>query len=114
MEGIDLAGVVDSDFQGILINFAPPRPAGFANFRRAGKTCFFAGQGEAALFRGAGRTSLTKIIIAVSKVIVNLINLYSFGPVQYAAQPHASSLPSLTKQMRKCLQREAFLLIRKF
>ena len=25
MEGIDLAGVVDSDFQGIQINFAPPR-----------------------------------------------------------------------------------------
>ena len=47
MEGIDLAGVVDSDFQGIQINFAPPRPAGFANFRGAGrgKTCFFAGRG---------------------------------------------------------------------
>ena len=37
MEGIDLAGVVDSDFQGIQINFAPPRPAGFANFRGAGR-----------------------------------------------------------------------------
>ena len=49
MEGIDLAGVVDSDFQGIQINFAPPRPAGFANFRGAGrgKTCFFAGRGGA-------------------------------------------------------------------
>ena len=44
MEGIDLAGVVDSDFQGIQINFAPPRPAGFANFRGAGRG-------------GAGRTS---------------------------------------------------------
>merc|ERR1712218_191884 len=45
--GIHLAGVVDSYFQGILINFAPPRPAGFANFRGAGrgKTCFFAGRG---------------------------------------------------------------------
>ena len=37
MEGIDLAGVVDSDFQGIQINFAPPRPTGFANFRGAGR-----------------------------------------------------------------------------
>ena len=37
MEGIDLAGVVDSDFQGIQINFAPPRPAGFANFRGPGR-----------------------------------------------------------------------------
>ena len=50
MEGIDLAGVVDSDFQGIQINFAPPRPAGFANFRGAwrGKTffCSFAGRGS--------------------------------------------------------------------
>ena len=62
MEGIDLAGVVDSDFQGIQINFAPPRPAGFANFRGAGrgKTCFFVGWGGAGqlFFRGAGRTSL--------------------------------------------------------
>ena len=108
MEAIDLAG--------IQINFAPPRPAGFANFRRAGQDLLFprGGAGRGSPFRWAGRTSLTKIIIAVSKVIVNLINLYSFGPVQYAAQPHASSLPSLTKQMRKCLQREAFLLIRKF
>ena len=38
MEGIDLAGVVDSDFQGIQINFAPPRPAGFANFCGAGRS----------------------------------------------------------------------------
>ena len=49
MEGIDLAGVVDSDFQGIQINFAPPRPAGFANFCRAGRggarLAFFAGRG---------------------------------------------------------------------
>ena len=37
MEGIDLAGVVDSDFQGIKIIFAPPRPAGFANFCRPGR-----------------------------------------------------------------------------
>ena len=37
MEGIDLAGVVDSDFQGIQINFALPRPAGFANFHGAGR-----------------------------------------------------------------------------
>ena len=26
MEGIDLAGIVDSDFQGIQINFARPAP----------------------------------------------------------------------------------------
>ena len=32
MEGIDLAGVVDSDFQGIQINFAPPRR--FCQFSR--------------------------------------------------------------------------------
>ena len=55
MEGIDLAGVVDSDFQGIQINFALPRPAGFANFHGAGrdKTCFF--RGGAALFPRGGR-----------------------------------------------------------
>ena len=70
MEGIDLAGVVDSDFQGIQINFAPPRPAGFANFRGAGRggarLAFLrggAGRGGTALFPqggrgGAGRTSL--------------------------------------------------------
>ena len=52
--GIDLAGVVDSDFQGIQINFAPPRPAGFANFYGAGQP-FFRGAGRG----GAGRTSLT-------------------------------------------------------
>ena len=51
MEGIDLAGVVDSDFQGIQINFAPPRPAGFANFRGAGR----GGAGQDLLFCGAGR-----------------------------------------------------------
>ena len=53
-----------SNFQGIQINFAPPRPAGFANFRGAGrggagrgKTCFFAGRGGAGqpFLRGAGR-----------------------------------------------------------
>ena len=57
MEGIDLAGVVDSDFQGIQINFAPPRPAGFANFRWAGQDLLFCGAGQP-FFRGAGRTSL--------------------------------------------------------
>ena len=57
IEGIDLAGVFDSDFQGIQINFAPPRPAGFANFHGTGrgKTCFFrAGRGGAALFPRGG------------------------------------------------------------
>ena len=50
MEGIDLAGVVDSDFQGIQINFAPPRPAGFASFHGAGR----GGAGQDLLFCGAG------------------------------------------------------------
>ena len=54
MEGIDLAGVVDSDFQGIQINFAPPRPAGFANFCGAGQDLLFCGAGQP-FFRGAGR-----------------------------------------------------------
>ena len=53
MEGIDLAGVVDSDFQGIQINFAPPRPAGFANFHGAGR----GGARLAFLRGGAGRGS---------------------------------------------------------
>ena len=53
MEGIDLAGVVDSDFQGIQINFAPSRPAGFANFRRAGQDLLFP-RGGAALSAGRG------------------------------------------------------------
>ena len=58
MEGIDLAGVVDSDFQGIQINFAPPRPAGFANIRGAGRgSPFFAGRG------GVGRTSLVLLLL---------------------------------------------------
>ena len=57
IEAIDLAGVFDSDFQGIQINFAPPRPAGFANFRGAGQDLLFAGRGGAGqpFFRGAGR-----------------------------------------------------------
>ena len=59
MEGIDLAGVVDSDFQGIQINFAPPRPAGFANFRGAGRggarLAFLRGGAGQPFFRGAGR-----------------------------------------------------------
>ena len=62
MEGIDLAGVVDSDFQGIQINFAPPRPAGFANFHGAGRggagQPFFRGAGRG----GAGRTSLVFVL----------------------------------------------------
>ena len=51
MEGIDLAGVVDSDFQGIQINFAPLRPAGFTNFCGAGQDLLFCG---AALFPRGG------------------------------------------------------------
>ena len=51
-----------SNFQGIQINFAPPRPTGFANFRGAGQDLLFcgAGRGGAALFLrgGAGRPSL--------------------------------------------------------
>ena len=57
MEGIDLAGVVDSDFQGIQINFAPPRR--FCQLSRggAGQDLLYAGRGSP-FFRGAGRTSL--------------------------------------------------------
>ena len=59
MEGIDLAGVVDSDFQGIQINFAPPRPPGFANFHGAGRCgarlAFLRGGAGQPFFRGAGR-----------------------------------------------------------
>ena len=56
MEGIDLTGVVDSDFQGIQINFAPPRPTGFANFYgvgRGGARLAFL-RGGAALFPRGG------------------------------------------------------------
>ena len=61
MEGIDLAGVVDSDFQGIQINFAPPRPAPqdlpiFVGRGGAGQP-FFRGAGRG----GAGRTSLVGV-----------------------------------------------------
>ena len=54
MEGIDLAGVVDSDFQGIQINFAPPRR--ICQFLRggAGQDLLFCGAGQP-FFRGAGR-----------------------------------------------------------
>ena len=59
MEGIDLVGVVDSDFQGIQINFAPPRPAGFANFRGAGRggarLAFLRGGAGQPFLCGAGR-----------------------------------------------------------
>ena len=49
-----------SNFQGIQINFAPPRPAGFANFRGAGQDLLFCGAGRAGqpFFCGAGRPSL--------------------------------------------------------
>ena len=47
MEGIDLAGVVDSDFQGIQINFAPP--GRICQFSRAGARLAFL-RGGAALF----------------------------------------------------------------
>ena len=46
-----------SNFQGIQINFAPPHPAGFANFRGAGQDLLFCGAGQP-FFRGAGRPSL--------------------------------------------------------
>ena len=80
MEGIDLAGVVDSDFQGIQINFAPPRPAGFANFRGAGrgKTCFFAGRGGAGqpFFRGAGRGGAGRTsLVGKQKIIVQVVSV---------------------------------------
>ena len=58
MEGIDLAGVVDSDFQGIQINFAPPRR--ICQFSRGGaRLAFLQGGVGQPFFRGAGRTSLT-------------------------------------------------------
>ena len=51
-----------SNFQGIQINFAPPRPAGFANFRRAGRggarLAFLRGGAALFLLGGAGRPSL--------------------------------------------------------
>ena len=80
MEGIDLAGVVDSDFQGIQINFAPPRPAGFANFCRAGRgrarLAFLRGGAGQPFFRGAGRggagrTSLGIISFLATFYVVN-------------------------------------------
>ena len=46
MEAIDLAG--------IQINFAPPRPAGFANFLGAGQDLLFCGAGRGSPF-SAGR-----------------------------------------------------------
>ena len=61
MEGIDLAGVVDSDFQGIQINFAPP----CRSFRGARQDQLFAGRGGVALF-SAGRTSLHCTQIPIS------------------------------------------------
>merc|ERR1712218_381646 len=64
--GIDLAGVVDSYFQGILINFAPPRPAGFANFRGAGR----GGARLAFLRGGAGRTSLQGLAVQCSTTLL--------------------------------------------
>ena len=69
MEGIDLAGVVDSDFQGIQINFAPPCPTGFANFRGAGQDLLFAGRDGVALFPrfGAGRKSLASTLEIVTR-----------------------------------------------
>ena len=51
MEGIDLAGVVDSDFQGIQINFAPPRR--ICQFSRGGARLAFL-RGGAALFPRGG------------------------------------------------------------
>ena len=57
MEGIDLAGVVDSDFQGIQINFALPQR--ICQFWWAGagkgKTCFLTGR------VWTGRTSLRSL-----------------------------------------------------
>ena len=58
MEGIDLAGIVDSDFQGIQINFAPPRRIcqilwGGA-VRCGARLAFFVGRGGAALFPWGG------------------------------------------------------------
>ena len=58
MEGIDFAGVVDSDLKGIQINFALPRR--ICQFLRGGAALF--PQGAAGAGRGgAGRTFLVEI-----------------------------------------------------
>ena len=80
MEGIDLAGVVDSDFQGIQINFAPPRPAGFANFHGAGRggarPAFL--RGGAALFPRGGAGGGGAHIPGISRVLTR--RLTALGP----------------------------------
>ena len=78
IEGIDLAGVFYSDFQGIQINFAPPRPAGFANFCGAGrgKTCFL--RGGAALFPRGGAGGGGAHIPGISRVLTR--RLTALGP----------------------------------
>ena len=74
MEGIDLEGVVASDFQGIQINFAPPRPApqDLPIFAGRGKICFFAGRAGAgqpfsAWRGGAGHTSLLFTLLVYTR-----------------------------------------------
>ena len=68
-EGIDLAGVFYSDFQGIQINFALPRPAGFANFCGAGRgSPFSAGRGGV----GRGAHPWTAVVIKERDVLCEL------------------------------------------
>ena len=84
----------------IQINFAPPRPTGFANFRGAGRggagqDLLFcgAGRGGAALFSrgGAGRPSLVVTISSAS-----IVSILIFFPTkvdvlfQAVAQPFSS------------------------
>ena len=78
-----------SNFQGIQINFAPPRPAGFANFRGAGRggarLAFLRGGAGQPFFRGAGRGAhpwYTYLPCSSSFLLregINGIKSFSFG-----------------------------------
>ena len=88
MEGIDLAGVVDSDFQGIQINFALPRPAGFANFCGAGQDLFllrgWAGRGSP-FSAGRGGAHIPDVYlpksIPLTKFTIAKKDFFSVAPV---------------------------------
>ena len=78
MEGIDLAGVVDSDFQGIQINFAPPRR--ICQFSRGGARPAFL-RGRAALLTrggaGLGGAHIPARDTCVSKNVLFLFSVVS-------------------------------------
>ena len=93
MEGIDLAGVVDSDFQGIQINFAPPRPAGFANFRGAGQDLLFcgAGRGGAILYLIVYKRcseSVGCVVVVGGRRVMYTIENHLFHPPKGATSTH--------------------------